>query len=114
MNDTQLYVTWSIDQLPYCCGMREVGDFTVTDYEDIHHEAMYISELNRAVEAILQDAEGRPVIFNFVKRQRHSLYDAYEFQAEVLKHPQCKDLGTHVNPGSGNTINTLIIMGYNE
>ena len=94
--------------------MREVGEFTVTDDGEIYHDAMYISELDKAVECILQDAEGRPVVFNFVKRQLYSLYDARELQELVLKHPQCKDLGTHVNPGSGNTINTLIIMGYNE
>lgn len=110
----QLYVTWSIDQLPYCCGMREVGEFNVTDDGEISHDTMYISELDKVIDCMLQDAGGRPVVFNFVKYKNRTAYAAHELQELVLKHPQCKDLGTHVNPGSGNTINTLIIMGYNE
>jgi len=110
---------WCSDQLPFCCGMYEVGNFEINprgwgwqQFDDLAGQ-----KLDEALVAMKQEAEGRPIIFNFVKPRLSSgkwasRYEAWQLRELVLADPACLDIGTHINPGSKNRIHTLILKGY--
>jgi hypothetical protein len=66
---------------------------------------------------LLREANGRPVIFNFVKNvdwngKFASHYEASELRTYVRNHPKAKHLARFINPGSKNRIDSYMISDY--
>jgi hypothetical protein len=119
-----------VNSLPHCCGFMEAGYFSEKDSKN-----KYLDFCQESPEAllwrILDHAEGRPVIFNFVKKallvcDDDDCYDdegepTGEFEEEfkcqplmdfVKVHAKVIDIGTHINPGTYNMIHSFIIKDY--
>lgn len=126
------HLYWSVDRLPFCCGVLEIGEMEVCRHEDDDHE-MYSwddlgesddAPLDRALDKILDGADGRPVLFNFVRSLRYDkkkgqlvltrTFDADAFRRIVMAHPCCYNLGKTINPGTKNQIHMLMIKGYKK
>jgi hypothetical protein len=115
-----------VNTLPHCCGFYEAGEFRDGPSLSRHKAANNHKEL---LDMILDHAEGRPVIFNFVKEAIRDeddygegeptgdYQDDYEcdgLRQVVINHPKVIDIGTHINPGTHNMIHSLIIKGYKD
>ena len=120
-------LSYYTSSLPYCCGAHEVGEMAV--HEDSSSASGYGRqkvEIDQAIRKILSSAEGRPVFFNFVQcslddedddepsGEFEDEYNAYEFMDLVAAHPRVIDLGTWINPGTGNRIHGFMIQGNNH
>ena len=120
------YLLYCTDSMVFCCGAHEVGSMRVVDTE-VSSFSPYDRrgdrvELERAIATILDKAEGRPVFFNFVQIACQSIYCeftgefeenyiAQEFMDLVMVHPRTINLGTWINPGTGNRIHGFMIKG---
>jgi len=112
--------------LPFCCGANEVGEMSVEDGEPVSNSyGRNRVILDQAIQKILNSAEGRPVFFNFVQECKldedeeetgefYDDYNAHEFMELVEAHPRVVDLGTWINPGTGNRIHGFMILGNNH
>lgn len=107
--------SFDLDQLPYCCGAWEAGNLTEgsNDFRDVT-----VSTKKDVVSILREQAEGRPIFINFVQNEEGGIFeDEYECQ-EVMDaiqgKPDVVDLGTWINPGSGNRIHGFMIKGSNH
>lgn len=101
-----------VRQLPLCCGFVEAGTFGDDVFADYTEDTP-----QKLLGRILEDGNGRPVIFNFVKfsRSNGGFDDDYQYdelRQRVLKYKNVIDLGEHINPNSYNKIHSLIIKDY--
>lgn len=110
-----------VNSLPHCCGFMEAGDFSIMtgSWYDLSSDSN--SDL---IQKILNHAEGRPVIFNFVKEclrdddddailgEFRDEYEVPELRKAVMEHKNVIDIGEHINPGTDNIIHSLIIKDY--
>lgn len=110
-----------IANLPHCCGLMEAGDFSIRggSWYDFSSDSN-----NELIQKVLNHAEGRPVIFNFVKQclrddndddilgEFEDEYKVPELRKAVMKHKHVIDIGEHINPGTNNMIHSLIIKDY--
>jgi hypothetical protein len=106
-------ISWDYDTLPFCCGIREVGNFG-RDYSDNHEDTP-----EEAVNEMMSQANGRPILFNFVKERNYNKhlndsYNARELRTYVMAHPKAKHVVKFINPGSGNRIDCWMISDYKE
>ena len=112
--------------LPHCCGFFEAGDFI--ERSNRSHDC-WADASQELLDQILDRAEGRPVIFNFVKEairdeddygegeptgEYEDDYECDGLRQVVINHPKVIDIGTHINPGTHNMIHSLIIKDYKD
>lgn len=95
----------------YCCGFLEAGNFA--DEWGHDHKA---STPEALVEALLKSANGRPLMFNFVKRRNYKdelvdKYEANELREYVRKFKGVKHIREFRNPGTNNMIDSYVIFG---
>lgn len=106
--------------LPYCCGVYEAGDFGVDEYADV------VSKTPKGlVGELVEAAEGRPIIFNFVRQRIGNGWEfsgdpltlplAEEYEYEVLrkyvsKHEDALHVAEFINPNSGNMVDSWILL----
>jgi hypothetical protein len=106
-----------IEQVPFCCGMFEAGHFNdVDDYKGYDH-TLECDSVDELLSEILEDAEGRPVLFNFVKCRNYegvynAHYEASDLRRLVQAHRNVVAVGKWTNPGSKNQIDAYIIKDY--
>jgi len=122
------------DDLPFCCGMREYGNFSAMmkksfsknkwnpnwDWvalddgrltpaqlkaKDYYHDLRVAWQAELASEVYLN----KGCIFNFAKELGMKSYDASVLMELVCELPGCVEVGVFVNPNSGNTIRTLAV-----
>lgn len=96
------------EQLPFCCGVYEIGNITT---EGISYREYVVDVDNDNVVARLRVIVGlgRPVLVNFVRPKTSREYDNPGLMEAIQGKPGVMDLGTWVNPGSGNTIHAFMI-----
>src|SRR6516225_7308013 len=107
-------MSWYADQLPFCCGVYEAGEFADEDPRGPPYLGWAkLDTIDEALQAMKSTCGGRPIIFNFVKQRIEKKwarrYEAAELRKLVLADPACVNIGTHINPGTGNRIHTLIL-----
>jgi hypothetical protein len=85
-------------RLPFCCGFNEAGYFTGDDDTEFNSDSAV-----ELVEELIHEANGRPLIFNFVGSSPE------EIVAAVKNHPDVLYLGHWTNPGTYNRIDSYII-----
>ena len=106
----------NLNQVPYCCGMIEVGNFgDASDHDD--GDMLDEDSWEELLQEILATSKGRPVLFNFVKFKDwqgsfNKTYDASELRELVQKHPNVMHIWKGINPGSQNRIDSYIIKDY--
>lgn len=115
-----------VEQLPYCCGFDEVGGMCYTN-DDEYYSADEEELVEDVIPRALSCSGGRPIIFNFVRRRtKEKSWDAssdwykdvplkkrYEVAPlrQIVKHyPGVKHIGTWINPGTGNQIDSYVIL----
>jgi hypothetical protein len=103
--------------LPYCCGVVEAGDFE--QEEDWEFRQFCADTAEELVRKLLDDADGIPVIFNFVKEKNYDdkfsqQYNAHELRAYVAAHPKAIHLIKFINPNSGNRVDSYMIKEYKD
>ena len=113
-----------MDQATFCCGMREIGEMQIISQKDEDSDDLWMYQscsepLDKALDVILKDAGGRPVMFNFVCHRNFTgkfdrLYQASQFRSIVKKFKGVKYMGTWVNPGTLNKIDCYIIPAQKE
>ncbi len=108
--------------LPMCCGFMEAGAFR--EGQKWAGSDQYAETPEGLVKNILAHADGRPVIFNFVKQamvdeyddeptgEFHDYYDCAPLRDYVKNFKGVIDLGKHINPGTNNKIHSLVIKDY--
>ena len=110
----------NIRQVPYCCGVYEAGNFdrdwVNDDDDDVEINGDTVEEL---LQKILIYSNGRPVIFNFVKRRDWvgtllPYYDANDLRQLVQKHSKVVHLAKFINPSSQNRIDSYMIKDYKD
>lgn len=104
-----------VDQLPFCCGINEAGDFGNED----HYDTLETGTVEDLLAAILDRSEGRPVMFNFknqvdYKGTFNNEYDYDELRTLVRAHPKVVHVAEWINPGSKNRIDCYCIAGYKD
>lgn len=106
--------------LPYCCGMLEAGDFGEDDYSDVSGKTPA-----KLVSALVDEAKGRPIIFNFVRLRVGNDWtftgdpntlpfkDEYEYEnlrAYVSKHKAALHIAEFNNGNSGNMVDSWVLL----
>jgi len=127
-------IDFEMEQLPFCCGFYEVGNMSVADEEDRNPRwgEIYTKELEKVIPDALENANGRPVVFNFVREREkerkwdedpnnhvatvplNKRYNCAELHQVVKKYPGRKHIGTWINPGTGNQIDSYVIFPEKE
>lgn len=109
-----MYLNFSMDRLPYCCGAYEIGNLNITQNAD-RYASNSVQIDDQLGTQLLSKSDGRAVFVNFVRvydDDSGSFDDEFECQEaldQFLKYKGCIDLGTWINPGSGNEIHGLVI-----
>ena len=106
---------YSMTSLVYCCGAVEVGDMRIG--------VKYGEEIDKKlIDKLLSASEQRSIHIYFVQEALQDDYDNLtgEFEEEYecqefldlcLADPRTIDLGTYINPNSGNRIHGVVIKG---
>lgn len=121
------WISFSLEQLPTCCGFFEAGDFDAGDFA--HEESdewtsrrdvsadTYTEAWKKAIAEMRTEAKNghhkegtRPIIFNFVKRKGNFRYDTNVLRKLVKAEPDVKFIGKWVNCNTGNTIESYVLM----
>lgn len=102
-----------LNSMQHCCGILEAGEFD-GDYKEFAGDTP-----EELIEVILREAEGRPIIFNFVKKKNYKgvfnkEYEEAFLREAVRKHPKVMHLAKFINPGSNNRIDSYMIKDYKE
>lgn len=118
---TVTQVSWLQEQAAFCCGMEEVGDMSVKKVPAVYLSTWGNVEYNneellpdKALKQMRSGAGLRPIMFNFMKPEGARRFDAYQLRQEVLKQKDCIVVHRWKNPGTGNTIECLILTNNSK
>lgn len=107
--------------IAFCCGFYTAGDFQKGAHTgSSDHRTETVESL---VTTLMNYAEGRPILFNFVRHEIRDFDDEFtgewdeEYEAKDLRdyvrnHPNVMSIGEWVNPSTNNKIDGYIIKDY--
>lgn len=109
-------------KLPFCCGFYTVGDFREGE-ESVKYVDYNAESPEELTKKLMNICEGRPIIFNFLREAQWDEFDDLTgdfnefYECEVLMkyietHEKSIDIGTWINPGTGNEIHGFILKDY--
>lgn len=109
-------ICFDLDQLPHCCGAYEMGNLQVAENLVYREHEVSLKNRDKVISKIQDLSDGRPVHVNFVQNRDEDSdeYECQEFLDILVGHPDVVDLGTWINPGSGNRIHAFMIKGNME
>jgi hypothetical protein len=109
--------------IAYCCGFYTAGDFR--EGENARWADHKESSPEKLVQQLMNHAEGRPILFNFVKEaiidedgdeqptgEFESSYLCDSLRQYVKAHKAVIDIGSWINPGTHNKIHGYILKDY--
>jgi len=113
-----------LDQAPFCCGFKEAGDlYAGDDITDMPNYYEYYSGniiQSDTAEGLVSEligpdqANGRPVLFNFVQYKDYkgdfpNEYQANELREYIASRTDVLHIGTYLNPSSGNRVDSYVL-----
>ena len=114
-----------LEELPGCCGVlvafcyevrrpnldfqRRYTDLVDTAAEREPDHDFIVAGWREELSGLLCSARGRAVIFSFATCYPGGRYMNEALMDAVCEHPGAIECGTHVNPGTGNTVRVLMI-----
>lgn len=116
----EYYFECDAEQLPFCCGVRELGAFSALhDFSNLSNHTGTGGTPEEAAQALIKEVsnsyeEGYVFQTWFVRRVSNEEYDHNAIREVVQKIPGVLHLGTHINPNTGNTIDGYIWMNKHE
>lgn len=129
-NTNKFRYEFGIEDIPFCCGVREVGGFTLEEVDE--DEVKYYPEdypakdgwrstptlaAQSCIAQMIKDSEGRPIQFWFKRSKIYNgelndHFDADALRQVVMKKRGVVKLGTFINPGTKNHVDGYLLTAH--